>query len=1098
MAVSVSLAVSLSPAILGFAAPHSPNPITQTDSVKNDVQLISVDATPTPGGVLLEWHTNVAPDNIGFNVYRVVGGKKIQANREIIPGVQFAPGPPAMMRGGYSFSWFDRNGTADSVYIIESVSVDGTTKTFQSITPAPGPRSRESQSSESPSAPESPNSFEKQTPAVELQQPNIANGTLQQQWAIVAQPALKIAIKKEGWYRVTQAQMVATGFNPTVDIRNLRLFLNADELAIATSQSSGLFGTGDYIEFYGQGLDIATTDTNTYYLIAGTTPGKRVGGEFQVDDGPPPPPPPPATPLPTIAPAPTTPPITPTDGPILRDPVFYSFVYNDLQTLSNSLQPTTTSPTRSKAPADDNRRHNNQEPSFANVIDGVAVTDQPTEQPSETTRNKPEKEATVPPAAAPSMKLAAAPAKPAPSPVTQGKAGKSRKKKKRWSVSRKKLEHHHHAMLPQGFVAPNFDSTIQIKNRGVYLSNLLNGDTENWFGNVISTTPVTLTLNAGNPDTTSVTQARIEVALQGVMSQAGNPHAVRVELNNVVIDPAVNFGPLDHPVRVINVPASQILNGANQLKFIKTSTGEVCLVDYVRFTYPHVFKADSGALKFSLIGTQTVKVDGFASSLVKLIDYTDPLNVRLIKPDAETTASGYAITVPTNESAGKKQRLLYAIPQGQSDTPASLSLNTPSTLNLGSNLANYLIIAHKNFMASIEPLRIARSSTMIAKTVDVEDIYDEFSFGVHGPEAIRTFLQYAATHWNNGSEAPRYVVFAGDASYDPRNYTGQGNLDFVPTKLVDATYNETCSDDWLTDFNDDGVADIPVGRLPIGNPADATLIVNKIINFTPLANQSAILVADDPTGYYFNFETANDGVATLLPPGMTVQKAYRALQLKPLTGTLTADHTSATLTGTGTLFQSELQIGDRVLITGQRVGTVASIASNTSLTLQSNSLVDFNGAYGKQDDPTATANIKAGFNQGRALANYSGHGNVDVWTGASIFKSADALALTNGNNKLSFVVVMDCLNGYFQAPELLSLSEAFLKAPNGGAVAAFASSGLTLPDGQHEMSTQLYTLIYGGPPIALGDAIKASKFATNDIDVRRTWIFFGDPALKIR
>ncbi len=204
-------------------------------------------------------------------------------------------------------------------------------------------------------------------------------------------------------------------------------------------------------------------------------------------------------------------------------------------------------------------------------------------------------------------------------------------------------------------------------------------------------------------------------------------------------------------------------------------------------------------------------------------------------------------------------------------------------------------------------------------------------------------------------------------------------------------------------------------------------MISKILNFAPVSPQSAMLVADDPTGYYFNFEQANDQVQTLLPAGMTVQR-----------------------------------VNVRV------------------------------------DGPAAAkTNVINGFNQGRALVNYTGHGNVDVWSGAAIFKAADAAALTNGSN-LSFVVVMDCLNGYFQDPGLLSLSEALLEAPQGGAVAAFASSGLTLPDGQHEMSQQLYSLIYGAQPIALGDAIKSAKNATNDIDVRRTWIFFGDPSMKIR
>jgi hypothetical protein len=105
--------------------------------------------------------------------------------------------------------------------------------------------------------------------------------------------------------------------------------------------------------------------------------------------------------------------------------------------------------------------------------------------------------------------------------------------------------------------------------------------------------------------------------------------------------------------------------------------------------------------------------------------------------------------------------------------------------------------------------------------------------------------------------------------------------------------------------------------------------------------------------------------------------------------------------------------------------------------------------------------------------------------------------LTNGN-KLSFVVVMDCLNGYFADPSLKSLAESFLSAPNGGAVASFASSGLTIPDGQHEMGFKMFQLLYSGSPIAIGDASRQAKSATTDMDVRRTWILFGDPTLKIR
>jgi hypothetical protein len=228
----------------------------------------------------------------------------------------------------------------------------------------------------------------------------------------------------------------------------------------------------------------------------------------------------------------------------------------------------------------------------------------------------------------------------------------------------------------------------------------------------------------------------------------------------------------------------------------------------------------------------------------------------------------------------------------------------------------------------------------------------------------------------------------------------------------------------------------------VRNTTQANTEISKIVNFLPAnVQQKALLVADDHTNppYYYDFGAASDQLASLVSPSLTVQKVYRS---------------------------------------GPSCEERASII--------------------------------AAFNEGRALVNYIGHGSVDVWAGACPdplpgnpnhvlpeFGNDDAAALTNGN-KLSFVVVLDCLNGYFIDPTLQGIGEALMNNPNGGSVAAFASSGLTLPEGPHDMSLQLYALVYGGQPIALGDAIKIAKGNTNDMDVRTTWIYFGDPSLKIR
>ena len=60
---------------------------------------------------------------------------------------------------------------------------------------------------------------------------------------------------------------------------------------------------------------------------------------------------------------------------------------------------------------------------------------------------------------------------------------------------------------------------------------------------------------------------------------------------------------------------------------------------------------------------------------------------------------------------------------------------------------------------------------MVVQVVDVEDLYDEFTFGQHSPQAIHDYLAHAMNNW---TRKPHYVLLAGDASYDPKNYLGQG------------------------------------------------------------------------------------------------------------------------------------------------------------------------------------------------------------------------------------------------------------------------------------------------------------------------------------
>ena len=97
-----------------------------------------------------------------------------------------------------------------------------------------------------------------------------------------------------------------------------------------------------------------------------------------------------------------------------------------------------------------------------------------------------------------------------------------------------------------------------------------------------------------------------------------------------------------------------------------------------------------------------------------------------------------------------------------------------------------------------------------------------------------------------------------------------------------------------------------------------------------------------------------------------------------------------------------------------------------------------------------------------------------------------------------FVVGMTCLNGYFHDLWTESLAEALMKAPNGGAIAVWTSSSLTQPDQQSIMNQELFHQLFGPTPLTIGEAVARAKAAASDSDVRKSWVLFGDPSMRLK
>lgn len=306
--------------------------------------------------------------------------------------------------------------------------------------------------------------------------------------------------------------------------------------------------------------------------------------------------------------------------------------------------------------------------------------------------------------------------------------------------------------------------------------------------------------------------------------------------------------------------------------------------------------------------------------------------------------------------------------------------------------------------------------------VDIEDIYDEFSFGQKTPQAMKDFLAFAGNSWKKRA---RYAVFVGDACYDPKNYLGFGEFDLVPTKLIDTVFMEASSDDWLADFNGDGVPELSVGRLPMRTGEETERLVAKIIGYDQsIPPDEMMLVADSNDEYDFEAASA---------------------QLHPL-----------------------VPIDARA--------------------------VDLN--RGQMGDAAAKAALLGAITQGLRYVNYTGHGNVNQWRG-NLLTNEDAAVLDNPDH-LPVFLMMTCLNGYFNDPALDSIAEKLLMNPRGGAVAVWTSTGQTLPAGQWAINREMYVQMFSAPQVRIGDAARAAKLATTDMDVRQTWILFGDPTMRLR
>ena len=576
----------------------------------------------------------------------------------------------------------------------------------------------------------------------------------------------------------------------------------------------------------------------------------------------------------------------------------------------------------------------------------------------------------------------------------------------------------------------NFPAMVELRQHTIYFQALLTPDGDNFFGELVSPAPgVKQVLAVPHLDTASTRPARLDVVLQGVI--VGFPHDVLVTLNGNQIGNAIFTGQQKGRLSV-NLPPGLLQNGNNTVTLMaQNGDYDTSLVQSIRITYPHLYAADSDELKFTGRAGEEVKVSGFASAPV-VLDITDPNRPLQLTPQVASSNGKFdvALQVPwtsTNPAAPVPHTLL-AVADDRVASSAGVQSHHPSHWHKMQPGADIAMITHEGFADALTPLvRAHEADGKSSAVVPVTDLYDEFNFGEHSPFAMRQFLQMAAQNWK---KAPSYLLLNGRASFDPRNYLGQGNLDLVPTQILAAGGLMTASDDWFSDFSGSGMATISTGRLPVSTLEEANTVVGKIAGYEGKSSNGAwtsqaLMVADKDDTESFTADTAK--VQAQLPAAVQATDVFL-------------------------------------------------------------------GALGTT---TTQQDILAGIKSGQLLVNYLGHGSEDQWSGADIFNTGSVSSLTNGS-QLPVFLIMNCLNGFFIDLYMPPLGVSLLLAPNGGAVAVLASTGLNQPGPQTKLDKLVVQNALQAEPLTLGESILKAKSQISDVNVRRTFVLFGDPAMIVK
>jgi len=328
-------------------------------------------------------------------------------------------------------------------------------------------------------------------------------------------------------------------------------------------------------------------------------------------------------------------------------------------------------------------------------------------------------------------------------------------------------------------------------------------------------------------------EAELRVGLQG----ASSSHATRISLNGNLLVEEEWQGLVP---KVVQAEFSQQLlqegkNVVSVQEFWEGQEPDIAYLDWVDVRYDSELAIWEDQLTVTVpANTLGIIVSGLQGENALIFDVTSERTPYLIEDFSATPANG-SFRVEFGTMADSEKRYIV-LSSGSAKLPSSIRQRSESAWSNEENSADYIVIAHSDFLDAARRLTSHRESQGLrTAVVDVQDVYDEFNHGVLSPEAVRDFVKFAYRNWQ--PPAPRYLVLFGDGHADYMDWFETHEPNFIlPHYSWIPPLGWAPDDGWFGCVEgDDPFPEVFVGRFPVRSAAEAETVVDKMIGYDSVA-----------------------------------------------------------------------------------------------------------------------------------------------------------------------------------------------------------------------------------------------------------------------